>query len=267
MVRYSITVDQSVIGTLLNNRLIHGDFAKLFKGDLLQFSSVPGYVYEFINDEKPVDYLVDEKNTEHIFVKDDFLELVDNQQTYMLYWVSEDLWCIEDGDTTKKLSDGTEIIFKDRKWTYHKNTLQDFTIPSENFLPEPRFVFEVSPSYEHVSIHIKVNGGEVVLPPKAMNYTLYLLAKQAETDLKTGTLAATEIGWIDNLQLVDQLQKELLNDAIDIYYLNVQICRLRKAFAKTEYGKVLNSLIERRSGQIRFKHSDFEIKEHALSAE
>lgn len=165
-------------------------------------------------------------------------------------------WVLEENGESRILKHGDELQpLHGGNWKYVSNE-------SPHAFSALKLVFEVSPDYEYVSVELLGAAERIQISAQVMNYPLYLLAKKMREDMKEGIYSDNEKGWVYIRSLLDTLRKELCNPAIDQYYLNVQIYRLRKTFEKTPYRKVLNGLIERRYGQIRFNHQNFIIKEY-----
>jgi len=127
---------------------------------------------------------------------------------------------------------------------------------------ELHFLFESSPNNECIAISIELTNDSLSFPIKSKNTTLYLMGKQMKKDLQNDECPEQEKGWMDAELLIYQLQKELYNDHIDDYYLDVMVMRWDKAFAKSPHASYLSSLIERRDGQIRFNHQNLTVKEY-----
>ncbi|MEL6562664.1 MAG: FHA domain-containing protein [Bacteroidota bacterium] len=252
--------DQSSNGTLYNDQLVHRSTRSLELGDIMQFSAEEPQQFEVVNLGIPESFLISEDGTEVIFANKKFIDLDYN---HAIYCLSDDRWIIERNDTITNLEDeGIIENYKGKNWHFRINEVSGLTEITRSRQEDVKICLEVSPDYEHVSVKLEVDKESIQLPTKAMNYPLYLLAKQMQEDLQTDQYSDSEKGWINNDTFVDTLKKELCNNELDIYYLNVQIYRLRKSFRKTAYGELLNGLIERRSGQMRLNHQNFTIKEY-----
>ncbi len=258
--------DMSSNGTIVNGKLIQKKTVELKKGDLIEFSVSDQGKYEVIDLDEPCAYLIDNQYDEIIFISSTFLELEGIDSKLLIYKIANNQWMLEEGSKSKLLANNDEIKLRNGKnWFFGFDENLESTQSSKKEIKQLEFHFEVSPDYEHVSIDIKVDGEVLKLPKKTMNYTFYLLAKQINKDVISNTFSEKEKGWIPCENLINILQKELGNESIDIYYLNVQVHRIRKMFSKTAYGPILNELIERRKGQIRFKHPDIFIKEYGVA--
>ena len=190
-----------------------------------------------------------------------FLQYQSDIRQLKLYTTKENKWVLEENGEKKFLKHGDELkLLQGGNWKYIADDQSTITIEPSDL----EISIEVSPDYEHVSVAIAVEDRQTHLPAKAMNYPLYLMAKQMLDDCPKAEYSVHEKGWMNTEHLVRLLQREMCNPEIDVYYLNVQIYRLRKAISKTQYGALLDGLIERRHGQVRFNHSNFSIREYKM---
>lgn len=116
--------------------------------------------------------------------------------------------------------------------------------------------FTLSDNYEQVKIVIADQEQQYTLPCKSYNFTLYLLAKKHQEDRIT-FIDINEQGWIRIDDLLRVMEKELMHEC-DVYFLNLQIHRIRKQFRAINFG--INDIIERRKSEIRMKPVPLSVK-------
>ena len=256
--------DQSSNGTLYNDTLQNRSSVVMKVGDIMQFSAEEPQKYEIVNLDPPQSFLISEDKKDVLFVDADFLGLTEDGKSRIIFPIETGDWVIEEEGETRILEEEETLPYKGKQWKFVINQVSGLTKVTDTMIKEIIFNFELSADYEHVSINITANDETIRLPTKAMNFPLFLMAKQMRQDLDKGEYSDQEVGWINCNQLVEILKKELGNPEIDVYYLNVQIYRLRKALSKTPISSYINGLIERRQGQLRFNHQNFTIKEYQV---
>ncbi|MCH2223797.1 MAG: FHA domain-containing protein [Crocinitomicaceae bacterium] len=252
--------DQSKNGTLIDNELVCGKTIVLKIGQKICFSYKFRYATWNVDDlNPPCSYLYNLKNETFILLNDKYNSLRSNDK-YSLYLDQNNQWILKDRKDSLFVKNEDIIIHKGAHWKFVKNDCFEDTIDYESYQLKPSFIFELSHDYEHVNISILINEVEFKLGNKSQNYVLYLLAKKTNDDVQKG-IPPTDIGWINNDSLLNTLSKELYTN-FDIYYLNLQVYRIRKQLSNIDSSNsILKNVIERRKGQIRFNLSQITIKE------
>lgn len=121
------------------------------------------------------------------------------------------------------------------------------------------FLFLLSPNEEHIRLQLRVSAGQLIdLGSRAHNYLLLALARKRLADhlLKQ---SPEEQGWLSLDALIKDMSKEMQKE-IDVYFINLQIFRLRKQlYEQLSFGQMFANVVERRMGEVRLGHPFFSI--------
>jgi hypothetical protein len=137
--------------------------------------------------------------------------------------------------------------------TFGRNTDQT------NVVNRSYFLFQLSMDEEQIGLQLIVSTAQTIaLGNRSHNYLLLTLARKRSGDQLLG-ISSEEQGWICMDDLLEDLSREMQRD-VDVYFLNLQIFRIRKQLLKIPvFGALFSHVIERRYGQIRLGHPFFSI--------
>ena len=261
--------DHSRNGTLIDGELIRQSTRKLMKKHIIQFGSDESTRWRILDLEPPCPYLKSLKRKDEI-IKLSFVTELCNQDQHeaAIYYLPEKGWFFERGGATSSLSHGSKILFQDDEWEFVSNGDIEETIDLGNIVARSYFLFHLSHDEEHISLQLVLSDEQVIdLGSRSHNYMLLALSRRRLSD-QLPEIAPEEQGWMQVSNLVKDLSREMRKD-IDMYFLNLQIFRLRKQLYETlSFGYAFANVIERRSGEIRLGHPFFCIKkgEHDIGA-
>lgn len=133
------------------------------------------------------------------------------------------------------------------------------TVDHFNLIRHAVFLFSLSRNEEHIRLQLKVSADQLIdLGSRAHNYLLLALARKRLADhlLKQ---RPEEQGWISLDELISDISKEMRKE-IDVYFINLQIFRLRKQlYEQLSFGQMFANVVERRMGEVRLGHPYFSI--------
>lgn len=250
--------DHSKNGTLVNGELIVNTTLKLAKGNLIQFGQNKSTVWEIVDLEPPKSYL------QSLYNQNKVMELsksggksYDCMPEVVFYFTKDHKWKATEGNNTILLEHGKNYNFNNEEFVFVENELQDETIDYGYITSCAYFEFDLSDDEEYVNVKIVSNDLVLDLGGHVYNHLLLMLARKRQSDIHDG--ARLEPGWINIEELAYGLGKELFKQ-IDMYYLNLQIHRLRKKLiGLAPFGYLFSNVVERRNGKIRFAHPYFKI--------
>lgn len=252
--------DQSRNGTLVSGKYVIQTRTTLKKGMILQFGQSEDTIWELINTDPPSSYM------KLLGDKDMALEL-SNHHVYpnendpiVSFYRSEDAkWTIDTGAETLELQDGNRYFFGDLEWLFIENESLEPTMDLKDLTEQAVFELHLSEDEEEVSMKVRINNLIMDLEVRIRHYLVLILVRQKIADLQIG-LASEEAGWIRMQDVVGILKKELLKPEIDVYYVNLQIHRLRKQLMELKpHGSLFSNLIVRKSGSLQFRYAKVEI--------
>lgn len=251
--------DHSRNGTLINGKYITHTTVKLSKGDTVQYGRSNTTKWEMVDDDTPSCYLKSLTYENKILSLSSCLELCNEEDLEITFYCTQDMkWKAEKGGKTIELFQGITLEFNNEEWMFIENSSLDETIDYRQIIDRAYFVFTLSADEENSHIKIVMNELELDLGTRVHNYLLLTLARQRLSDANLGYVFDDQ-GWVSLTDLTIDLTKEFGKE-IDIYYVNLQIHRLRKFLIKLEpYGYLFSNVIERKNGKIRFVHRYFKI--------
>lgn len=261
--------DHSRNGTLIDGELVRQSTRKLIKKHVIQFGSDESTRWEILDLEPPGPYLKSLRR------KDEVIKLLpvtalnnQDQHEAAIYYLPEKGWVFEKGGDSSSLSHGSKIVFQDDEWEFVSNGDIEETLDLGKIVNHAYFLFQLSQDEEHIRLQLVVSDEQIIdLGSRSHNYMLLALSRCRLTDQLPG-ITPEEQGWVQVSSLVKDLSREMRKE-IDMYFLNLQIFRLRKQLAETvSFGYAFSNVIERRAGEIRLGHPFFCIKkgEHNLGA-
>ena len=252
--------DHSRNGTLIDNSYTHQKTIELKLHQKIKFSQQSDDFWQVVNLDIPCSYLQNKKDKSVIKLDKGVFLLEDEDVHQMMYTTADKEWVLENEEGAKRLFDGDLIVYKNEFWVFVKNDILEDTLDYGSIINNMVLIIELSLNYEHVRITLSVNDRKYSLGSKSQHLVWYLLAKQVKED-QIAELEASERGWVDNENLIAMLSRELGKE-LDVYYLNLQIYRIRKQLLELEpYGPLMSNVIERRKGQVRLNHKDIVLKE------
>lgn len=253
-----ILQDTSSNGTFINGeRLKKGDKVLLKMGDRVQFGNVHVENW-FIKDVMPPESvllpLTLGLETIHLqavtaLPSEDFPEV-------SIYASPDGQWLCETSEGTVILKTGDCVGTSEYQWRFvdAKASIETDVLSNKQPLifDDIRFSFDVSQNEEHVSLTLTLDETPIDLGERNHHYVLLLLARKLIEDSKLG-VCESEKGWLDKDLLCDMLgQSE--------NHMNIHIYRFRKQLsALYPDAEQLSSLIERRTGEIRFSPLEIDI--------
>ncbi len=249
-----IIQDCSRNGTIVNKEYIHHQTQQLNMDSKVQFGKNEITNWEMVCDDKPSSYLQNCNDPTKIIELENGLVISNSTNPEILFYYSnEGEWKAELKDKIIELTNNQLIYFNEENWIFIQNEILDETIDYGKIVHQAYFQFELSCDEEHIKIKIINNDFELNLGSRAHNYLLLSLARKRLEDTKLN-LSEDELGWIDLDDVTNDVSKELRKE-VDMYYLNLQIHRLRKQLIELKpYGYRFSNVIERRNGEIRFSY-------------
>lgn len=243
----------SANGTFVNgDRLAAGEVRRLIAGDVLCFAPVAP-TFCLVDADLPRVFATRLRDGLEVVGSFEVLGLPSPDRPTLqvmpagVGWVSSS----ERGDYA--ISDGDVVDVGGEVWrVFVPGTEEETPRPSSAALVQQLHLnFRVSTDEETVLIEIRLPRGAVRLESRAHNYVLLHLARQRQRD---AALSAKDQGWVDRTTLAGRLH-------LDPEHLNVQLFRIRRAFAEAGVLDAGN-LVEcrRRPGQVRIGVSDIQIE-------
>jgi len=250
--------DRSINGVVINNNLIHNKKVPLKSIKKIRFC-VSEKEEWFIEDLSPPCSYLQKVNDNSIYPLNKETPVTINNEEFHL--IKKGSWRLKNNDATISLKSGQKLLYKGDKYRFVLNESLNDTIVLSNYIPDFSITFELSENYEFVNVFIKLNGTMLKLCNNSYNFIWYLLAKKVKRDMFNNH-NCKEVGWVNNEDLLGVLNKECKQN-FDIYYLNLQIHRIRKRLLKIDpkCDVFFNNLIQRRKGQIRMNTTQIMINE------
>ncbi|WP_299490578.1 FHA domain-containing protein [uncultured Shewanella sp.] len=246
-----ILQDTSTNGTFVNTqRLEKGSKVSLSQGDNIQFGHVNADIWFIKELSPPKSVLLPitlgletiHLNTITVLPSEDLPEV-------SIYPSSQGQWLCETDNGTIVLKTGDHVGTAEFQWRFVDATASIetniLTDKQPMLFDDIRLVFDVSQNEEHVSVTLLLDETPIDLGERNHHYVLLLLARKSLEDGQLG-VSLSERGWLDKALLCHMLgQSE--------NHMNIHIYRFRKQLsARYPDAEQLSTLIERRSGEIRF---------------
>ena len=258
--------DISRNGSWLNGqKLSKNERYELNVKDKLQFGGVHADVFEIVNLDPPVDFLIaadGHSGNEQSFIPLKPYNLLpdDSLPEIVVYLHSfQNRWCLEslngNGTDTRIVTEGELIKFGDRRWRLIYNRSQEQTVSVEqevSSLKDIGFVFQLSLDEENAQLKLRTANEELDLGERSHHYLTLTLARLKVASIEQG-IDETEQGWV----YADQLAKDL---GLTETHLNIQIHRARKQlFESLHCNPDPESFIQRRGGKVRLGLNNFSV--------
>ncbi|MBQ4849528.1 FHA domain-containing protein [Pseudoalteromonas sp. MMG012] len=257
--------DMSRNGVWLNNKQLDVDLEyPLSIGDTISLNATADFTFTVTNLDKPLDALVpDTKQTVHhnqlpkaIFL--DELNLLPNEtapEIVLSYNTEEKRWVCENAEdmTSHPVSEGEKIYFANTQWKLvtgsDENDIATVALNQQEEV-ELKYIFRISQDEEHTGLKVKHNKTMIDMDVRCHHYLTALLARYKTDMLKQ----EADDGWVS----IKKLSKDL---GLSECHINIQIHRARKQLIEQfkRIGLVAPSLIERRTGYVRFTSNNFNI--------
>lgn len=246
--------DLSTNGSFINDNLIKlssrplEDFAKIKFGD----ESLE--IWEVLDLDPPATCLIPvDTSLPQIYLYD--VEIISVEDKEFIVYLGEDGQWYLDADNEISILKPGPVKLGSTYWTFIDSRPSEATTkinvgPSSSDI---YFNFKANKNEEHVSLKLLFNNSPVNLGERNHHYLLLLLARQRLSDQEKD-MNDSEQGWIKKDVLVKML-------GMAEQHINIQIWRFRKQVADTlPDSAVLNQIIERRPGELRFAHSNIKIE-------
>ncbi|MCL1123960.1 FHA domain-containing protein [Shewanella surugensis] len=255
---YWILQDTSSNGTFINGkRLKKGHKILLEKGDAIQFGNIHTenwFIKELTPPESILLPLTLGLETIHLSAIT-ALPSEDSPEV-SIYPSAQGQWLCETSEGTVILKTGDCVGTAEFQWRFvdAKASIETDILSDKKPLlfDDICFIFDVSQNEEHVSLTLTLDETPIDLGERNHHYVLLLLARKSLEDSKLG-VSDIERGWLDKDLLCGMLgQSE--------NHINIHIYRFRKQLsALYPDAEQLSTLIERRTGEIRFSPREIEI--------
>lgn len=248
-----LITDFSRNGTWIDGiRLVPGEKTRLKKENVIRFSTLGGSEWRLVDNMPPSNVIVPLKGDGPMIMLDRIHALPSEEKPDISVYVSQTgEWVCENEKGVYPLKNGDIISHDQGLWQFFCDDPVDVTL-TKKIAKEIRFHFHVSIDEEHVFLKIQADKKTFDLGERTHHYMLLTLARQRLRDAGEGVDQEAQ-GWIETDRAAGML-------GIDPSHLNIQIYRSRK-----QINDVLSELqnppyvIERRFGDLRFGHADFQI--------
>lgn len=239
--------DHSINGTVIDNKTILNERLPLADTKKIQMGN---HVWSVDNNFAPTSFLVQKKNV-FLLQKESTYEVISKKQKALLFFEKKVGWRMKINSKVMPIQAKEELEYNKQKWHFVDNEPLEETLIVKEYSIKNKIAVKLvlSENYEHVKISLSLNGSVYVLPYKSHNLTLYLLAKKYHIDQEQ-KINENDWGWIRTEDILRIMSKELMRDC-DVYFLNVQIHRIRKQLKKLNL--VFDRIIERRKSEIRIR--------------
>lgn len=252
--------DHSRNGTLLDGEHVWQRTAKLTKNHVLQFGSDAQTKWKLLDLDPPFPFLKSLNRRNHI-IRLSFATALPDQQRHeaAIYFLPEKGWVYEKEGHVNALSHGHKISFANDEWEFVSITELEDTIDQQSLVAGARLLFHLSLNEEHIRLELQLSRHNAIdLGSRAHNYLLLSLARKRYSDHLL-QLPEADQGWSTIDEITEDLSREMQKE-VDVYFLNLQIFRLRKQLCEIpEIGYLFSNIIERRPGEIRLGHPYFSI--------
>jgi len=250
--------DQSRNGTLVDGKFINNTSLPISNGSKIQFGENKNTEWLVLNCNPPTSYLKSLENPNTIIELNSSHAFPDEKTPNVFIYPSKEVWKIEKNGTVENLVPNTTYSIEGERYFFVENMSIEDTMDMNFTISSAYFQFTLSPDEEHIKLKLIIKNKEIDLGERVHNYTLLTLVRKKLQDYTEG-YTANDQGWMGVDLLLEDLSKELDKD-IDIYYLNLNIHRIRKLLLDIKsYGHLLSNIIERRPGEIRFSYPYFQI--------
>ncbi|WP_028982273.1 FHA domain-containing protein [Sporocytophaga myxococcoides] len=259
--------DHSRNGTLFSGEHLRNNVRKLSKNTWFQLGTDDNTKWKIVNLDPPVSYFKALQDQSKIINLSPCTALPNEEVMELQIFHSplDHKWIVEKNGYTNVIEHGEVLQFENTSWEFIQNDPLEETM-TVKAISEFYFLFHLSKDEEHINLSLVfTNQLSVDLESKSCHYILLSLARKRLADMELG-LSEEDQGWTYTDDLIKDVSKELGKE-VDVYYLNLQIYRVRKQFADYQsYGIVFNHIIQRRTGIIRFGHPYLKIvKEDKVS--
>lgn len=244
--------DHSRNGTLIDNELLRQSIRKLSKKHQIRFGSTENTCWNIIDLKPPAPYLKSMHTAGRMMP-------LPTATDARIYYSPHNGWVYETDGRIMYLSDGSTLFFQNEEWLFVANGYLEETVDHQHLVSNTVFIFTLSSNEEHIRLQLKVSDDQLIdLGSRAHNYLLLALARKRLADHLLGQ-SPEEQGWISLEELIKDISKETQKD-IDVYFINLQIFRLRKQlYEQLSFGQMFANVVERRMGEIRLGHPFFSI--------
>ncbi|MBV8251869.1 MAG: FHA domain-containing protein [Chitinophaga sp.] len=253
--------DYSRNGTLIDGQHVWNRTVKLFKQHIIQFGADAQTRWKVTDLEPPFPFLKSVHRKNQIIRLSFATALPDRgQHDATIYFLPEKGWVYERGGSVNTLMDGTTIQYADDEWEFVAIDELEDTIVQHSVKDTAVFNFHLSLNEEHIRLELALNEyTSLDLGSRSHNYLLLSLARKRYED-RLLSLANADQGWCLIDEVIADVSRELRKE-VDVYFLNLQIFRLRKQLCEIpDVGYLFNNIIERRPGEIRLGHPYFTIQ-------
>ncbi|NML37303.1 FHA domain-containing protein [Chitinophaga sp. G-6-1-13] len=244
--------DHSRNGTLIDNELLCQSIRKLSKKHQIRFGNTESTCWNIIDLKPPAPYL------KSVHSKEKVMPLPTGTDA-RIFCSPHHGWVYEMNGHITHLSDGCSVFFQNEEWLFIANGYLEETIDHQHLVNNTVFLFTLSSNEEHIRLQLRVSDDQLIdLGSRAHNYLLLVLARKRLADHIVGQ-SPEEQGWISLDELIRDISKEMQKD-IDVYFINLQIFRLRKQlYEQLSFGQMFANVVERRMGEVRLGHPFFSI--------
>ncbi|MFB6454105.1 FHA domain-containing protein [Chitinophaga sp. Hz27] len=252
--------DHSRNGTLLDGEHLWHLTKKLTKTHNIQFGSDTATQWKIADLDPPFPFLKSlHRRNEYIRLSFVTALTIDERQEAAIYYLPDSGWIYEQAGDIIPLLHGDSIHFANDEWEFVSAVEIEETIDQRTLTDKAIFIFHLSIDEEHIRLELSLNGHTSIdLGNRSHNYLLLSLARRRYTDHQQG-LPTTDLGWCVLDDILNDLSRELQKE-VDVYFLNLQIFRLRKMLCDIpDVGYIFSNIIERRPGEIRLGHPYFTI--------
>jgi hypothetical protein len=226
-------------GTRVNGDRVEPGLQRcLRRGDTLSFGCVPDE-WRLIDDSPPE--LIAKRMSDgcEVVARSGVLGLPSEQDPVgQVFPVGPERWIFGTGSWELPIVDGQIVNVGGESWQVSLPLSDEDTRRQQRSagpLRQVTLAFRVSRDEETVLIALQGPGEPMQLDSRAHNYLLLQLARRRLQDI---ALPPSEQGWIDRAALAESLR-------VDLEHLNVQLFRIRRAFADAGFADA-GSLVETR---------------------
>jgi hypothetical protein len=244
--------DFSRNGTLVNGKFIRKLSVQLEVGSEIQFGSTQADTWKITDISSPSSYLKSLNSENRTLILENCHALPDDLKPEVVFYRDEEhTWVAETAEKKSPLLKGSRFIFNNEEWEFIENEVLQETIDYGHAIQNACFKFCVDLTEEDIRVKLMIDHNEHDLGKRSFNYIMLTLARKRLADQNLG-YAAEEQGWMAIEDLEKDVSKEQGHE-VDVYYLNLQIFRMRKQLSELKpIGHFFTNVIERRLGELRF---------------
>ncbi len=250
--------DQSRNGTLINGKFLNNATIAIKKDTNIKFGEDPSASWTVLDCLPPNSYLKALDGSEEIIELDSYYTFPNEKNPEYSIYQSGEGWKLEQQEIIKDLTPNQQYLLNNKSYAFFENKSLEDTMDMGFQSSDAYFQFILSADEEHINLKLIIKNKKIDLGERVHNYILLALARKRYNDFKMGYTSIDQ-GWFMVEELLEELSKEL-NKEIDIYYVNLNIHRVRKLLLNIKpYGNLFSNIIERRPKLLRFSHPYFQI--------